>query len=270
MIFDPSTPSPLRSLSTILTIAPQPVDWDMEPLLVHGDRMMFVGEWGSYKSFLLTHLALHLASGSSWLGWTIPKARAVLYIDEDMNTSTADRRVRRLSEGMGLTSDELPLRFVRLGFRVTDYSPRKLIQCLAAWKFSPDVVIVETMRRVLVGDENHNADVSRMWGNLLTLTAEGWTVILSHHMSKSHPEFPRPLRDRQSGGTAILSDVDCGFAVVRQGHSNAVDVTQTKQREGEESPTFTVLVESTGDPHTGPITLRRDATFKAPTENPWT
>lgn len=230
---------------------------------------MLVGEWGSYKSFLLTHLALHLASGRPWLGWVIPRPRRVLYIDEDMNVTTADRRVRRMAAGMGLDSD-LPLRFARLGLRITDYSPRRLIQCLQTWRFVPDVVIIETMRRVLVGDENHNADVSRMWGNLLTLTMEGWTVILSHHMSKGSPESPRPLRDRQSGGTAILSDVDCGFAVTRQGHSNSVDVTQTKQREGEEAATFTAIIESTGDPHDGPITLRRDTTFKNSTgENPW-
>lgn len=268
MILNPSTPSPLRDFSAILSAPPVPVVWDVEPLIVHGDRAMLIGAWGSYKSFLLTHLALHLAIGKDWLGWPIPHPRKVLYIDEDMNVSTADRRARRIGLGMGVEGD-VPLRFAKLGWRITDYSPTKLIECVKAWAFVPEVVIIETMRRVLVGDENHNADVSRMWSNLMPLSAEGWTVILSHHMSKGNPEFPRPLRDRQSGGTAILSDVDCGFAVVRQGQSNAVDVTQTKQREGEEVATFTVLVESTGDARQGPITLRRDTTFKTPGENPW-
>jgi RecA-family ATPase len=51
----------------------------------------------------------------------------------------------------------------------------------------PDVVIIETMRRVLKGSENSAEDVAPMWRVLDVLAKAGKTVILSHHMR--HPRL---------------------------------------------------------------------------------
>ena len=96
-----SSKSRLLSLPSILQETETPVEWDLVNLIVHGDRAVFYGEWGAYKSFLLYHLALHLAAGKEWLGWKIPMSRRVLYVDEEMNLSTVKRRFRRLIAGMG-------------------------------------------------------------------------------------------------------------------------------------------------------------------------
>ena len=268
-VIDPSK-SRLLSLPSILQEPETPVEWDLVNLIVHGDRAVFYGEWGSYKSFLLYHLALHLAAGKEWLGWKIPTARRVLYVDEEMNLSTVKRRFRRLMAGMGESPADLPLQLLsRVGLHFSDQSAWTLLRCLDRWNFQPDIVVIESMRRVMLGDENHAADVARFWSNLGPLLERGWSVYVSHHMSKPNPERPQALRHRQSGSTDIIAGVDCALAVTRQGKSHAADVTQVKQREGEEAGTFTFLVESSGDVRTGPITLRRDSTFQRQ-ENPWT
>ena len=268
MILDP-TKNPLLSYQTIAESPELPVNWDVEGLLVHGDKCVVYGEWGAYKSFLLYHLALHLAEGADWLGWPIPQQRPVLYIDEEMNLSTVKRRMRRMGQAVG-SSKDLPLRMMtRTGLHFTETAAPALLRCLKAWNFSPSVIIVEAMRRVMIGDENHASDVALFWSHLTPLLHAGMTVIVSHHMSKPNQEHPQNLRNRQSGSTDILAGVDCAWAITRQGKSNVGDVTQTKQRDGEEADPWSFIVTSTGDPRMGPIQLVRDKTFTEKGVNPW-
>ena len=233
---------------------------------------MLYGEWGAYKSFLLYHLALHLATGRDWLGWKIPEPRRVLYVDEEMSLYTIRLRFHQIARGMGLEVGEWGDKLMvlpRVGFHVTETAAPTLIRALGKWGFTPDVVILEALRRVMLGDENQAGNVAAFWRNIAPLVNQGWSLYVSHHMSKPSHEYPRALRDRQSGSTDILAGVDCAIAVTRQGNSNSVDLHPTKQRVGKLADTFTVLVESTGDRWTGPVTVRRDATFKRQDENPW-
>src|SRR5687767_2559872 len=95
----------LVSLQEIVTNELPQVDWSVEGLIVNGDRMLLYGEPGSFKSWLLLDLGLHLAAGSRWLGhFNIPSPKKVLYIDEEMSQITLKRRMRRLAIGAGLES----------------------------------------------------------------------------------------------------------------------------------------------------------------------
>src|SRR5215467_11652791 len=79
-----------------------PVDWMVEGLIAVGDRVVIYGEVASMKSWIALDLGLDIAMGRQWLGsFVVPKARPVLYVDEEMNERTLWRRVRRLGEGAG-------------------------------------------------------------------------------------------------------------------------------------------------------------------------
>src|SRR5262245_38420959 len=101
----------LISFREIMTAPLLPINWLIEALIAVGDRIVVYGEFGALKSWVLLHLALHLAAGRPWLGkFGVPRPHSVLYIDEEMNERTLRRRIKRLGRGSDLEHEDLPLR----------------------------------------------------------------------------------------------------------------------------------------------------------------
>src|SRR5215813_9596169 len=208
----------LISLDALLSEAPTPPDWLVEPLMAAGNRVLFYGEWGAFKTWLLIDLALHLAAGTHWLGqFVVPRPRRVLYIDEEMSRAEFRRRAGRLVSGNDLApSDQLQL-LSRTGILFDAAGGARLSSDLQASAFDPEVIIVDSLRRVLAGDENRAQDVSAFWRNVEPLSRGGTTLIFSHHMKKANPD-PRASsspRDRASGSTDIMAGLDTAYAISR-------------------------------------------------------
>ena len=168
-----------------------PVNYLVDPLITAGSRVMVYAEWASYKTFLLLHLALHLAAGREWLGqFHIPSAKRVLYIDEEMSQHELCRRIKRLAMGAGLEAEDLPFRALsRQGIRFRDGMATALLLQLEKHAFVPEVIIVDSFRRVLSGSENDSEDVADLWRLVdpLMLTddpASDRTLLVTHHMRK--------------------------------------------------------------------------------------
>jgi hypothetical protein len=53
------------SFSSIIQDPLPPIEWDVESLIPHATRTVVFGEYGSMKSWVLLHLALHMA-GRAW------------------------------------------------------------------------------------------------------------------------------------------------------------------------------------------------------------
>lgn len=225
------------SLSDMLTAGQAPVDWLVRPLMAKEERIVICGEWSAYKSWILLHLGLHLSTGAPWLGYPTTPSR-VLYIDEEMHLQTLARRLRLLSNGLGIEStdcEHLPFYVTsREGLSVHDASPQ-----ITGY----DVVIVESLRRVLVGNENQACDIAAFWRNA-TRIFKGSTLLLSHHMNK--PTEGARSRDRASGSTDIMAGCDAAFAVTRTGTSSA-RIECVRSRVAEEAPSFSVKVQGIQD-----------------------
>jgi hypothetical protein len=54
--------------------------------------------------------------------------------------------------------------------------PEQLLADFDIWDWKPDIMIVETFRKVLVGDENHAPDVAAFWRSLNPLIEAGITL----------------------------------------------------------------------------------------------
>ena len=75
-----SNPPQLISHRNIIDEPIHEVDWLIEPLIPTEARVLIYGEWGAFKTWILMHLALHLAAGVDWFGqFTIPQSKKVLY-----------------------------------------------------------------------------------------------------------------------------------------------------------------------------------------------
>jgi RecA-family ATPase len=159
---------PLVSFQEVMTQDITPVDWLVTDLIANQDRVVLYGEPGAMKSWVLLHLAVHLAAGRPWLQqFNVPVAKRVLYVDEEMNVGTLRRRVKRIGDGANLGANDLPLRLLSLhGVRFDEKGAQTLLDGLAASGFDPEVIIVETLRRVMNGSENDAEDVAAFWRNL--------------------------------------------------------------------------------------------------------
>jgi hypothetical protein len=263
------TPSPslgqrLISFNSIMREPLPPIEWLVEALIVHGNRAVLFGEFGSMKSFLLLHLALHIAAGRPWLGqFSIPQAKSVLYVDEEMSERELRRRVKRLGIGAGLEDLDLPLRAVsHAGLRFDSKQAERLLKELKQADFDPEVVIIETFRRVLIGSENEAADVGGFWLNVSPILAAGKTLIISHHMRKPSPQGTGDSRHRASGSTDILAGADCGYAITRV-NGDAITVECVKLRAAEEAGRFALtLRDRPGDDQ--PLEMRYEGQLDVP------
>jgi hypothetical protein len=229
-----------------------PVNYLVAPLITAGSRVMLYAEWATYKTFLMLHLALHLAAGRPWLGkFAVPAAKRVLYVDEEMPEYELRRRIQRLAIGAGLDAEQLPFRALsRQGLRVKDGMAKALLLALDKHAFDPEVIIVDSFRRVLVGSENESEKVADFWRLVdpLVLTddpANDRTLIVTHHMRKYSAQGNNDVRNRASGSTDILAGVDAGFALSRQ-RKDVVVVECVKARHAEEPTPFIVTVSDDG------------------------
>lgn len=239
-----SNPPQLISHRNIIDEPIHEVDWLIEPLIPTGARVLIYGEWGSFKTWILMHLALHLAAGVDWFGqFAIPQSKKVLYLDEEMAESTFRQRWIQLAQGAELAVKDLPFNLSsQHGIVFNEDAPLQLLNDLESVSFNPDVIVVETLRRVLVGSENEAKDISQFWRNVNPLLKEGRTVILAHHMSKPSPGFHKPIRDRASGSTDIMAGVDAAFAIQKQ-PGGLLKIEHVKSRAAEEVGVFTLKFE---------------------------
>lgn len=235
-----SSPLPLISFQHIISQEMPPVDWLVKDLLANQDRVVVFGEFGSMKSWLLLDLAIAIASGQAWLGqFDIPRPKSVLYVDEEMNERLLRRRIRQLSIGVEQRREEIPFRAMSLrGFTAgSEADVQALLQALEGTGFSPDVIILETLRRVMVGSELDAEDVGTFWRNLRPLQQAGKTIIVSHHMRKPTMQGRNDVRHRASGSTDILGAADTAFAVTRTDRSRVL-LEFVKSRNAEEPQNF--------------------------------
>jgi regulatory protein RepA len=226
MALDTMRPLNLISFGQILTGPFLPVDWDIEPLISHASRVVVAGAYSSLKSWILPHMALSLAAGVPWLRkYPIPQARRTLYIDEEMNEPSLRRRMRRLAKGLGLDAPDLPFwTLSRAGVRFDGRTATNLLDLLGQSRFVPEVVIVETLRRVIVGSENDAKDVGEFWRAVDPIVQAGITLIISHHMRKPSRMGRDMMRDRVSGGTDICcaASGNAHFSTGRESHRPGV------------------------------------------------
>lgn len=244
----------LRAFREMIEEAVPAVDWIIEGLIVKGDRVLVYGEPGAMKSWILLHLGLHLAAGHPWLGtFNTAQVKSVLYVDEEMSERTLHRRICRLASGASLGNENLKFMSIS-GTNFRFETGRDLLQECNAQQFNPDVVIVETLRSVMVGDENSAQDVRNVWRSLEPLRQQGKTVIISHHMRK--PQLRQTnARYRASGSTDLIGGPDTALAVERVGNRCMAKVTHIKCRNAEEHNPFTIHLRDRGQGQDCPVIL---------------
>jgi hypothetical protein len=247
----------LVSFDTIMREPLPPIEWLVESLIPIQSRTIVFGEYRSMKSWMLLYLSLHIAAGRKLFdSFPIPQAKSVLYIDEEMPEHELRRRVKRMGEGMGLQEDAIPFCAVsHLGVRFHEEKVEALLAELRATGFDPEIIVVETLRRVLVGNENEATHVGEFWHSVTPILAAGKTLIVAHHMKKPNSQHPEAVRHLASGSTDILAGADMAYAISR--NPDHLTISCQKNRVAPEIPPFKVqLIADELDKELGPVTMR--------------
>lgn len=180
----------------------------IDGLLTRGDKMMVSGPSKAGKSFLLMELAVAMATGGEWLGQRCMKGR-VLYLNMELKRSRfAERLAMILRETVG--EGEWPRGIDVWHLRGRNASLQSLAPKLSRRCRGKgyDLIILDPLYKVFVGDENKAAEVAAMC-NLIDFVARDndCAIVYCHHHSKGE-QLAKKAEDRASGSGVFARDAD--------------------------------------------------------------
>ncbi|MDM7914516.1 MAG: AAA family ATPase, partial [Candidatus Eisenbacteria bacterium] len=253
-------PQPV-DFASILKHGLPPVPWILRGWLAEGDILTISGAPYSGKTTTAYALALALAHGTPWLGLQ-PTARVrVLIVDEEMGQRRAARLLLR-SNGMKEPDRDWLRMFCEKGLNLTIGAARLEREIE---DFRPDVTILDSMTKMLVGiaNENDAMQVAPAFSRMKDLRAAygtGFAVV--DHCGKPREATvatlsPSDLLYRATRGSSVKqSEPDAIFLQSGAGLGLA-DLTQVKRRE---SGLISVRIGYTEDGEDGPIELSNRGT----------
>ncbi len=211
-------------------------------LLREGETMNVIAPPKVGKSWLVSSLAIAIASGLDWLGFPVEQGR-VLHIDNELHTSTATYRYRVISEAMGvapeLYDDNIDVISLRGQLRDLEALGRHFAGIEPGYY---KLIIIDAFYRTLPTgiDENDNGAIAGLYNLIDRYAAQlGCAFVLIHHSSK--------------GNQAGKSVTDVGAGAGSQ--SRAAD-THLVLRQHEENGTFVVEAAVRSWPPIQPLALR--------------
>lgn len=180
----------------------------IEGVLRRGHKMMLAGPSKAGKSFALLELAMAIASGGHWMGWTCAKGR-VLYVNMELARESCLDRLRHLREQCGFEKRALANLSV-WNLRGKSLTLKELAPKMI-WRLrnNPvDVIILDPIYKLIGGNESDMGDVARFCGLMDRLCVElGCAVVYCHHHSKG-AQGGKAAADRASGSGVFARDAD--------------------------------------------------------------
>jgi hypothetical protein len=183
--------------------------------LIHrGGKVMLGGGSKSFKTWVLTDLALSIATGTPWWGMKTTQGR-VLFVNFELQTWSFEARVRSICAAKKIPLDDAGLPNVPnftswhlRGFAadLAELIPQFLTQTVGS-KY--DVIILDPIYKCLgERDENANGEVAGLLNEVEALAVRSdAAVVFGHHFSKGN-QAAKDARDRVSGAGAWTRDPD--------------------------------------------------------------
>jgi len=198
----------VETLSTFLGNLPPLAEPILDGVLRRGHKMLLAGPSKAGKSFLLLQLAIAIAEGRSWLGWSCRPGR-VLYVNLELDRASALHRLSDVYATLGIEPThacDIDLWNLRgKALPMTDLAPRLIRRAL---KRKYAAVIIDPIYKVITGDENAAHEMATFCNQFDRVCCElGAAVIYCHHHSKGDQGQKR-AHDRASGSGVFSRDPD--------------------------------------------------------------
>ena len=198
-----NTKKMLTTYSELMSAEHEQPGWMIEGVWQQGSHGMIAGEPKTYKSVLVTDMAVSVASGEPFLGrFPVHQQGPVIYIQEENAPWLVKDRVMKIAHTRGqlngkadlingkLTLEmppDLPMYFLNnKGFDLTNEEDRDLLEGFMK-EIRPVLVIFDPLYLMLGGkDENSSKDIRPILTWLLKMRYDYKTsIIVLHHWNKS-------------------------------------------------------------------------------------
>lgn len=183
------------------------------------------GESGGGKSFIVQDWAFHVAAGKKWQGR--PTASGpVLYICGEGRHGMP----RRMTAWEKQHETEVPLNRFMMSSTIIDFTPESIdemildINQMSEEIGRPELIVIDTLARALVGNENATEDMNRFVRELDKIQSEyQCAVVVVHHPGVSDGR-------RMRGNSALLGALDAEIFIDKHGKK----IEWLKVKDGEE------------------------------------
>jgi RecA-family ATPase len=200
-----------------------------DPIVPAGGIILVHGKWSVGKSPFGWHLARCVAEGEEFFGLPTRKGR-VVYLEVDTPLPLVKERVDKLEP----TKDVL-FSFMYPGFNVVSLMPGELDHLNQLAKFMPDLVIVNTLRKVHQLDDIKSGTPSLVYGSFQRLFP-GAAIMFIHHDKKdsTDPKSKYVGSESFSGSQHWADDAQCVIHLCRHGGvKGVIRVEHTKSQVSE-------------------------------------
>ncbi len=192
-------------------------EWLVDGILEPKGLLLVVGpEKDGKKSFLVSAMALGLASGKDVGMFHTPSPKRVLYYNQEGAEKNTSYRLKGLMRGLGITHQDLGerLHWAQGGavFPKESRHRKALIAKIRDEEF--DVCVLDTLAKSYGGDENDSGAMGEFVSAVYEIQCAGAAVILIHHTGKASREnaatfdFTRGVR----GSSALTASFDTAIA----------------------------------------------------------
>jgi len=214
----------------------EPVQWLIEDLIPAKAFAAIYGKPGSFKSFVAIYLSQMIAAGKP--AFEKPTTQGTcLYI-----AGEGQAGLKKRSDASRIAHEiepSVPLYFIKrsLNLSSTLEDMQELIKEIRELGIAPSLIVIDTLARNFVGDENSSSDMSQFISVIGELIAQlSCSVLVVHHAGKDESKGMR-------GSSALLGAVDAELECTRTSDEEDKDhltgkLTTTKQKESEDGVEF--------------------------------
>lgn len=191
-----------------------PEDWLVEPFLARGRQHSIYAPAKAGKSLFVLDVVARLATGGPCLDQGAGQPRKVLYLDMEMTPD--DVRERLEDMGYGPETDLTNLYYQSLPALPPLDTPGGALEVIElAQHYAVDLVVVDTLSRVIAGGENDSDTMRAFYSHTgRPLKSAGISMLRLDHTGKD-------LERGQRGTSAKTDDVDVVWELTRRSKANA-------------------------------------------------
>ena len=202
---------PLPEMVDATTFMAKPIESPTEliaGILHRGSKLAFGGSSKSFKTWNLLHLALSVATGANWLGFSTTIGK-VLFVNLEIQPHALQKRIVAVAEAGGVELRAGQLQIWNLRGYAADYG--KLIPKITerAHRENFELIVLDPIYKLYgATDENSAGDVAALLNSIESLSVEtGAAVAYGCHFAKGNASTKEAI-DRISGSGVFARDPD--------------------------------------------------------------
>lgn len=227
--FTLTQPGRLRLYSTKELIAMPPPEWQIDGLFPKGGFVVLYGPPGSYKSFVAADMGCAIASRIGHWQHHAAEPGHVLYVAAE-GGSGMGKRLGGWSQAHAIDPSQIDISWLLESFPMQANSEdmSHLLARLIEIDTRPSLIIIDTLARCYLGDENMQEDMNAFIAGVDQLRGElHCTVLVVHHT--------RLDGDRERGNTALRGAADAMIAVTGTDRHGVRTVSLTNDKQKDEA-----------------------------------